>query len=72
MDLEAFAVFWRSEFSSSSVVLGKTLDLCISVICSSTEMDVYGVRTLGAWAWWSFFRNTGARVERVTRSLWRV
>lgn len=50
MDLEAFAVFWRCEFSSSSVVLGKTLDLYISVICSSTKMDMYGVRTLGGWA----------------------
>lgn len=50
LDLEAFAVFWRCEFSSSSVVLGKTLDLYISVICSSTKMDMYGVRTLGGWA----------------------
>lgn len=67
---EAFHVFWRSDFSSqscnssASVVLGKILELSVpSVICESTQVDVYGVGTvgaLGAWAWWSFFRNTGA------------
>lgn len=62
--------------------MGRILELSVpSVSCDSTKVDVCGVGTFGAWAWWSFFRNMGAdsrdgsggkRVERVTGSFWRV